>query len=75
MVIVAILFTVHFYLENSAQAKLDAHRVAQVSSLTMFCGALVLTFLWIAPIDHGLVHHMSAGVAMSVIFFFFGKSL
>jgi zinc transporter 5/7 len=75
MVIVAILFTVHFYLENSAQAKLDAHRVAQVSSLTMFCGALVLTFLWIAPIDHGLVHHMSAGVAMSVIFFFFATPI
>ena len=73
MVIVSMLFVLHFYMENSVQSKLDVHRIAKLSSLSMFCGALVLTFLWIAPIDHGLVHHMSFGVVMSAALFLCGR--
>ena len=72
LVIVSMLFIAQFYLENAAQSKLDVNRVAKVSSLFLFLVGPLLTFLWAAPIDHGLVHHMSAGVVLAVILFLIG---
>lgn len=73
MVMVSMLFIAQFYLENAAQSKLDVNRVAKVSSLFVFLVGPLLTFLWAAPIDRGLVHHMSAGVVFAVILFLIGE--
>ena len=75
MVMVSMLFIAQFYLENTAQFKLDVNRVAKVSSLFVFLVGPLLTFMWAAPIDHGLVHHMSAGVVFAVILFLIGGLL
>ena len=73
MVMVSMLFIAQFYLENSVQPKLDVNRAAKLSSLFVFLVGPLLTFLWAAPIDHGLVHHMSAGVVFAVILFLIGR--
>ena len=69
----ALLIAGHYYMENAVVSKLDSHGVARLGSLSMFFGALLLTFLWVAPIDHGLVHHLSAGVGMATILFTVGE--